>query len=130
MPFINDMLQETERRRRDEQALQTENRSTDPVVEAHLAARGIESRYQFDIDSIARHLHGGIIGQDDAVEAVVNMLRIVRADIADPRKPLYTSLLLGPTGVGKTELVRVLARAIHGDADALCKANASKFITP
>jgi ATP-dependent Clp protease ATP-binding subunit ClpA len=115
------MLEETERRRQESRALEGENLASDDVLSAHLSTQGIESRYRFDIDIISRHLKSQIVGQDAAVESVINMLRIVRADIADPRKPLYSGLLLGPTGVGKTELVRTLARALHGDADALCR---------
>ncbi|MGV6873507.1 AAA family ATPase [Pseudochelatococcus sp. B33] len=125
MPFLNDMLADTERRRRDIAALQTETLAGDDIVRAHLAVngapRGPDSRFSFDVELIARQLRHDIIGQDDAVEAVVNMLHVVRADIADPRRPLFTGLLLGPTGVGKTELVRALARAMHGDADAVCR---------
>lgn len=121
MPFLNDMLEDTERRRRDAQALQSETLTSDDVLRAHQASQGINSRFRFDIDVIRQHLQHEIIGQDDAVAGVLDMLNIVRADIADPRRPLYTSLLLGPTGVGKTELVRVLAKAMHGDADALCR---------
>ncbi|WP_225029659.1 AAA family ATPase [Xinfangfangia pollutisoli] len=124
MPFLNDMLADSARRRKDAEALQAETLSADDVVTAHRALSGdggLNSRFRFDVDLVASHLHRDIIGQSAAVEAVIDMLRIVRADIADPRRPLYTSLLMGPTGVGKTELVRVLARAIHGDADALCR---------
>lgn len=123
MPFLNDMLADSARRRKDTEALQAETLSADDVVSAHraTAAGATNSRFRFDVDLVASHLRREIIGQGDAVEAIVDMLGVVRADIADPRRPLYTSLLLGPTGVGKTELVRVLARAIHGDADALCR---------
>ncbi|MFP1644306.1 AAA family ATPase [Pontitalea aquivivens] len=122
MPFLNDMLADTERRKRDADALKTETLAEDDVVSAHrVAATGLDSRFRFDVDLIADHLRREIIGQPHAVESIIDMLRIVRADIADPRRPLYTSLLLGPTGVGKTEIVRVLARSIHGDADALCR---------
>lgn len=122
MPFLNDMLADTERRKRDAEALQAETLAADDVLSAHRAATaGVESRFRFDVDLIADHLHREIIGQPHAVASIIDMLRIVRADIADPRRPLYTSLLLGPTGVGKTEIVRVLARSIHGDADALCR---------
>lgn len=122
MPFINDMLADTERRKRDDMALKTETLAEDDVISAHRAASGgIESRFRFDVNLVADHLRREIIGQPHAVESIVDMLHIVRADIADPRRPLYTSLLLGPTGVGKTEIVRVLARSIHGDADAMCR---------
>lgn len=123
MPFLNDMLADTERRRRNAEALRAETLSSEDVADAHRASAngGFHSRFRFDVDLIASHLQREIIGQPDAVNAVIDMLRIVRADIADPRRPLYTSLLMGPTGVGKTEMVRVLARSIHGDADALCR---------
>lgn len=122
MPFINDMLAETERRKRDEMALKTETLAEDDVVTAHRASvASVESRFRFDVNLVEDHLRREIIGQPHAVQSIVDMLHIVRADIADPRRPLYTSLLLGPTGVGKTEVVRVLARSIHGDADAMCR---------
>ena len=102
MPFLTDMLSQTDRQRRQQQALAAENQSPDDVLAAHRQMGGIDSRFGFDIEVIERHLRAEIIGQDAAVDSVIDMLRVVRADIADPRRPLYTSLLLGPTGVGKT----------------------------
>lgn len=122
MPFVNDMMDDAARKRRDAEVLKAETLSRGDVVSAHLASdRRLQSRFRFDVEVIRQNLEHEIIGQPEAIAGVLDMLSIVRADIADARRPLYTSLLLGPTGVGKTELVRCLARAMHGDADALCR---------
>lgn len=120
MPFLNDMLDETSRRRLEQQRLDNENAGE--VAPAQTPEPGeLESRYRFDVKTIMAAVRGEILGQREAVEGLERMLHIVRADIADPRRPLHTALFLGPTGVGKTELVRALARALHGDADAFCR---------
>ncbi|MBO8167871.1 MAG: AAA family ATPase [Thermoanaerobacteraceae bacterium] len=49
------------------------------------------------------------------------MLKIVRADISDPEKPLYIAMFLGATGVGKTEVAKVLSEAIYGDCESFCR---------
>lgn len=122
MPFLNDMLEQSQRRKAQDQALASENRADAPLVQAHLASHAaLHSRYRFNIEVIMASLRAEILGQDQALQAVENMLQVVRADITDPRRPLYTALFLGPTGVGKTEIVRALARALHGDADAFCR---------
>lgn len=123
MPFLNDMMADGARRRKDADALKTDTILTDDPTTAHRARlpQNLESRFRFDVELVAKHLRQEIIGQDAALDALIDMLRVVRVDIADGRRPLYTCLLLGPTGVGKTETVRALARAIHGDADALCR---------
>ncbi|MGV8783478.1 AAA family ATPase, partial [Pseudomonas aeruginosa] len=59
--------------------------------------------------------------QEPALQAVEDMLKVVRADIADPRRPLFSALFLGPTGVGKTEIVRALARDLPGHAEGVCR---------
>ncbi|MCP1676776.1 ATP-dependent Clp protease ATP-binding subunit ClpA [Natronocella acetinitrilica] len=120
MPFLNDMLDETSRKRLEQQRLAEDNAGE--LLPAEVPEPNtIESRYRFDVNAIMRAVRGEILGQDEAVDAVERMLHIVRADIADPRRPLHTALFLGPTGVGKTELVRAVARALHGDADAFCR---------
>ncbi|KJS37089.1 MAG: ATPase AAA [Rhodospirillaceae bacterium BRH_c57] len=123
VPFINDKLEETRRLRDQKESLDAENAALEDVVNLHLAHRtgGLKSRFQIDIDAVVRGLRAEILGQDQALEAVEDMLNVIRADITDPRRPLFTALFLGPTGVGKTEIVRSLARSIHGDADAFCR---------
>ncbi len=68
-----------------------------------------------------------IIDQDEAVDAVVNAIKRSRAGISDANRPIGSFLLLGPTGVGKTELVKVLAEEFYGDPKALIKIDMSEF---
>ena len=121
MPFINDRLADTERLRLETERRVEAGRDRSGASIAVGAPAGIESRYRFDVDAIMAAIHREILGQDDALATVERMLRIVRADISDPHRPLHTALFLGPTGVGKTELVRALARSLHGDAEAFCR---------
>jgi len=122
MPFLNDMLAENQRRALEKQRLSEADGVPAPVDAAAVAdEERIESRYRFDVDAIVASVRREIIGQDDAIESLERVLRIVRADISDPRRPLHTALLLGPTGVGKTEMIRALARSLHGDAEAFCR---------
>ena len=55
-------------------------------------------------------LHQRVVGQDEAVKAVSDAIRRSRAGLADPNRPIGSFLFLGPTGVGKTELCKALAR--------------------
>jgi len=69
-----------------------------------------------------------IIGQDDAIEAIAKAIRRSRAGIKDPRRPIGSFIFLGPTGVGKTELARVLARFMFGNEDALIRFDMSEYM--
>ena len=62
-----------------------------------------------------------IIGQDAALNEIEKMLHVVKADFSSPDRPLSVTLMLGPTGVGKTETVRLIADAIYGRPDAFCR---------
>ncbi|GAA2053217.1 AAA family ATPase [Williamsia deligens] len=66
-------------------------------------------------------LRGAVIGQDEAVEAVVRALTIAAVGLRDPHRPIASLLLVGPTGVGKTELARQVAQHVRGDVDNLCR---------
>lgn len=68
-----------------------------------------------------------VIGQQEAVEAVARAVRRNRSGIGSERRPIGSFIFLGPTGVGKTELARVLAREFYGSEDALVKIDMSEF---
>lgn len=68
-----------------------------------------------------------VIGQDEAVEAVSKAIRRNRSGISSDKRPIGSFIFLGPTGVGKTELARVLAREFFGNENALVKIDMSEF---
>lgn len=122
MPFLSDRVQGTRRETMSSAALRDENAPmTDPPRPGRARPSRLESRFTFDLNHVQAELRAAIIGQDDSLDELMRILKIVRADIGDPRRPLATVLLCGPTGVGKTETVRTLARALYGDADAFCR---------
>ncbi|WP_353143956.1 AAA family ATPase [Acinetobacter pragensis] len=78
-------------------------------------------RFLFDPNTVMQALKQRIIGQDDALSEIEKMLQVVKADFSSPEHPLSITLMLGPTGVGKTETVRLIAEAIYGHSDAFCR---------
>jgi ATP-dependent Clp protease ATP-binding subunit ClpC len=73
-------------------------------------------------------LHHRIVGQDEAITAISKAVRRARAGLKDPRHPIGSFIFLGPTGVGKTELVRVLSEFMFGGRDALIRLDMSEFM--
>ena len=69
-----------------------------------------------------------LIGQDEAVSAVAKAIRRARTGLHDPRRPIGSFLFMGPTGVGKTELARCLARFMFGRDDAMIRIDMSEFM--
>ncbi|MCP5515720.1 MAG: ATP-dependent Clp protease ATP-binding subunit [Verrucomicrobiales bacterium] len=69
-----------------------------------------------------------VVGQEEAVNALTKALRRSRADLKDPRRPIGTFALLGPTGVGKTLLAKSLAEHMFGDAKALVQLDMSEYM--
>ncbi len=73
-------------------------------------------------------LRSQIIGQDEAVDAVCRAIRRGRTGIKDPNRPTGSFLFLGPTGVGKTHLARLLAQHMYGGEDALIQVDMSEYM--
>lgn len=76
---------------------------------------------------LEEHIDKAIIGQDEAVHTVAKAIRRGRSGIANPNRPIGSFLFMGPTGVGKTELARVIAREVFGGENALFKIDMSEF---
>ncbi|MSO87367.1 MAG: ATP-dependent chaperone ClpB [Acidimicrobiia bacterium] len=73
-------------------------------------------------------LHERVIGQDEAVTAVASAIRRSRAGLSDPHRPIGSFLFLGPSGVGKTELARTLARFMFDDERAMVRLDMSEYM--
>ncbi|RYC75124.1 ATP-dependent Clp protease ATP-binding subunit [Candidatus Nanosyncoccus alces] len=91
-----------------------------PVSKVH----GSEMKMLVNLED---ELKKSIIGQDEAVAAVAKAIRRGRSGIADAKRPIGSFLFMGPTGVGKTELARVIAREVFGGENALVKIDMSEF---
>ena len=78
--------------------------------------------------SLAATLHESVIGQDEAVAAVSDAVLRARAGLHDPSRPIASFIFLGPTGVGKTELARTLARQLFDDERAMIRIDMSEYM--
>ena len=77
---------------------------------------------------LEEHLHGRVVGQDEAVQAVSNAVRRAKAGLQDPNRPLGSFLFLGPTGVGKTLLAKALAQFLFDDQKAMVRLDMSEYM--
>jgi ATP-dependent Clp protease ATP-binding subunit ClpC len=77
---------------------------------------------------MADEMKGMVIGQDDAISKVVKAIQRNRVGLKDPKKPIGSFIFLGPTGVGKTELARALARNMFDSEDALIRIDMSEYM--
>ncbi|UCC72728.1 MAG: ATP-dependent Clp protease ATP-binding subunit [Gemmatimonadota bacterium] len=73
-------------------------------------------------------LHKHVVGQDDAITAISRAIRRSRAGLKDPARPIGSFIFSGPTGVGKTELARALARFLFADENALVRVDMSEYM--
>jgi len=115
------------------------DRSTSPVVNANDIAELVSMwtgvpLMQLATEESERLLHMEdelkkfIVGQDEAINTISKAVRRGRAGLKDPRRPIGSFMFLGPTGVGKTELTKALARFMFGSEDALLQIDMSEFM--
>jgi len=77
--------------------------------------------------NIEKELNAAVIGQHTAIESIARALRRSRANLGDPKRPIGSFLFLGPTGVGKTLLAKMLAEKVYGDPKALIALDMTEF---
>ncbi|PRX46589.1 ClpA/ClpB-like protein [Prauserella shujinwangii] len=114
MPYLTDMFHEQNRHRATD---------TGPAGSAGTAAEG--DAHDRSPSAVAARLRSRVLGQDDAVAAVVRAVTLARAGAHEKDRPLANLLLVGPTGVGKTELVRRVAAELRSGPDDLCRVDMS-----
>jgi ATP-dependent Clp protease ATP-binding subunit ClpC len=117
----------------------TWERSTSPVVTADDIAEVVSMWTGVPVMQMAtaeseRLLHmedelrTSIVGQEEAIQAISKAVRRGRAGLKDPKRPIGSFIFLGPTGVGKTELTKTLARFLFGSEDAMIQLDMSEFM--
>lgn len=92
-----------------------------------VAAEGNESDKLLHLED---DLHKYVINQKQAVSVIANALRRSRSGVGNPDRPVGTFLFLGPTGVGKTELSKALARVYFGDEKSIIRVDMNQFVSP
>ncbi|MBU1083393.1 ATP-dependent Clp protease ATP-binding subunit [Patescibacteria group bacterium] len=81
-----------------------------------------------NLNNLKKALQTRIIGQNEAIEAITSSIQRSRVQIGNPDRPMGSFMFLGPTGVGKTELAKVLAEEVFQDRDALVRIDMSEFM--
>ncbi|MBX3085580.1 MAG: AAA family ATPase [Anaerolineae bacterium] len=87
----------------------------------------VNDETKLDLAEVENFFKERIIGQEQALSAMVNTIATIKAGLNDPKKPLGTFLFIGPTGVGKTEMAKTLATYLFGDANRLIRFDMSEY---
>jgi ATP-dependent Clp protease ATP-binding subunit ClpA len=97
-------------------------------AQSGLALAFLDRRARLDRADIIGSLKAQVIGQDEAIEAAADVIAVAKARLNDPDRPLAAFLFLGPTGVGKTETAKAVARYLFGDGDRLLRIDMNEYV--
>ena len=121
-----EVVRETQERK-DAIALSEDDISHAIAVMTNIPAEKVKTNEAALLKTLEKQLAKYVIGQEEAVTKVAKAIRRSRSGVASEKRPIGSFVFMGPTGVGKTELARVLAREVFGSADALIKIDMSEF---
>jgi ATP-dependent Clp protease ATP-binding subunit ClpC len=130
---LQDELEMEKKKWEEESRINRETVSEENVAEVVAMMTGIPVKRIAQSESkrlvnMGTELQGSVIGQDDAIKKIVRSIRRNRAGLKDPNKPIGSFIFLGPTGVGKTHLAKVLARFLFDSEDALIRIDMSEYM--
>ncbi|MDR3287259.1 MAG: ATP-dependent Clp protease ATP-binding subunit [Prevotellaceae bacterium] len=121
------------------EAWEKENDKNKPLVDEQKVAEVVSMMTNVPVQKIAQNesqqlikmadeLKGKVIGQDDAITKITKAIQRNRAGLKDPNRPIGTFIFLGPTGVGKTQLAKVIAQYLFGSDDNLIRVDMSEYM--
>lgn len=87
----------------------------------------VDPKLPLEIEALEQRFRHQLLGQDDAVDAVLSMIAMLKAGLSDPRRPFGVFLFAGPTGVGKTHLAQLLAEELFGSRDRMVRINLGDY---
>ncbi len=108
-------------------ALTEDNIAHAIAVMTNIPAEKVRANEASMLRTLEKQLSKYLIGQEEAISKVARAIRRTRSGVASEKRPIGSFVFMGPTGVGKTELARVLAREVFGSEDALIKIDMSEF---
>jgi ATP-dependent Clp protease ATP-binding subunit ClpC len=128
-----DLIEQEKKKWEKELAINRETVDEDKVAEVVAMMTGVPVQRIAQTEgtrllSMADELKGSVIGQDEAILKVVKSIQRNRAGLKDPNKPIGTFIFLGPTGVGKTQLAKVLAKFLFDTTDNLVRIDMSEYM--
>jgi ATP-dependent Clp protease ATP-binding subunit ClpC len=102
----------------------------DFTARSGLSLAFLDTKLRLDADDVFADLRNQIVGQTAAVTALTDVVCVAKARLNDPDRPLASFLFLGPTGVGKTECAKAIARTLFGDTERLLRFDLNEFNQP